>query len=338
MGSSTWIQNNIKKFGCQSFIQLHESKIPGAMNTDQHSCLKLKNTFLELGILEQHVLHRATSCPATVSLDSDSGWFSHYLNTIDESEGRTQSAESAYTKSSRILQSINYTTVMLRNIPNKYSQSVLLDAVDMKGFKGQYDFFYLPVDFRNGCNMGYAFINFVWHDFAETFISAFRGFRLPALKSTKICDVSWARIQGLSDNIEHYRNNPINNLDPFFRPLVFEAGLPIDFPRPDKVLNRSSNRRSPISRCDQKPVASQADKIFVGGISPDTESADLRNYFFKFGEIIDCAIVRDKKSGLSRGFGFCCFGDSLAISNVLSVRQHIILGQSVGVRRYAIKS
>jgi hypothetical protein len=39
----------------------------------------------------------------------------------------------------------NYTTVMLRNIPNKYTQSTLLQAIDEKGFRGLYNFFYLPV-------------------------------------------------------------------------------------------------------------------------------------------------------------------------------------------------
>ena len=39
----------------------------------------------------------------------------------------------------------NYTTVMLRNIPNKYTQSALLQALDDKDFRGKYNFFYLPV-------------------------------------------------------------------------------------------------------------------------------------------------------------------------------------------------
>ena len=51
------------------------------------------------------------------------------------------------------------TTVMVKNIPNKYTQRNLLDLIDTT-YAGAYDFFYLPIDFKNKCNLGYAFINF----------------------------------------------------------------------------------------------------------------------------------------------------------------------------------
>ena len=50
------------------------------------------------------------------------------------------------------------TTLMIKNIPNKYTQKMLLATID-EHFHGTYDFFYLPIDFKNKCNVGYAFIN-----------------------------------------------------------------------------------------------------------------------------------------------------------------------------------
>lgn len=50
------------------------------------------------------------------------------------------------------------TTVMIKNIPNKYTQKMLLERIDVK-HAGRYDFFYLPIDLKNNCNVGYAFIN-----------------------------------------------------------------------------------------------------------------------------------------------------------------------------------
>ncbi len=39
------------------------------------------------------------------------------------------------------------TTLMIKNIPNKYNQKMLLQKIDVQ-HKGQYNFFYLPLDFK----------------------------------------------------------------------------------------------------------------------------------------------------------------------------------------------
>nr|GMC76768.1 protein MEI2-like 2 [Ipomoea batatas] len=52
------------------------------------------------------------------------------------------------------------TTLMIKNIPNKYTSKMLLAAID-ETHKNTYDFLYLPIDFKNKCNVGYAFINMV---------------------------------------------------------------------------------------------------------------------------------------------------------------------------------
>jgi len=251
----------------------------------------------------------------------------------------------------------NYSTVMLRNIPNKYTQTSLIEAIDSQGFRGLYNFFYLPVDFKNGCNMGYAFINFVNYDSASMFMSVFKGYQLPA-KSSKVCDVCWARVQGFKANIEHYRNSPVNDLpDPEYRPLMFQDGIEVAFPRPDPGVRRSAvRRREAVAVADQAfggslsrtsthssngggvPSAfaesDAAVKLFIGGLSAETRDEDIRNHFSKFGQLADAAVVIDKKTGLSRGFAFCSFRDKEAADKVMSTRQHIINGQSVGVRFY----
>lgn len=130
------------------------------------------------------------------------------------------------------------TTVMLRNIPNKFTQRMMLDVINGGGFEGQYDFFYLPIDFRNRCNVGYCFLNLVNGDVATKFKAAYDGVKLGAAASSKVCAVSWARIQGLNANVTHYRNSPVNGVPcPQYKPLLFVNGFEVAFPEPTIALS-----------------------------------------------------------------------------------------------------
>ncbi|CBZ55289.1 putative RNA recognition motif 2 domain-containing protein [Neospora caninum Liverpool] len=117
------------------------------------------------------------------------------------------------------------TTVMLRNIPNKYNRKQVMDEVDIK-FKGKYDFFYLPIDFLHGCNVGYCFINFVDAATCQEFKKDFEGKRLNLFRSKKICTVTYGRVQGLRAILNHYFNSAVVQAqDASWRPLVLKDGV-----------------------------------------------------------------------------------------------------------------
>jgi RNA recognition motif-containing protein len=48
-------------------------------------------------------------------------------------------------------------------------------------------------------------------------------------------------------------------------------------------------------------------KVFVGGLSWDTTVETLRGAFSRFGSVIDVALIPDRNTGRSRGFGFVTF-------------------------------
>lgn len=50
-------------------------------------------------------------------------------------------------------------------------------------------------------------------------------------------------------------------------------------------------------------------KVFVRGLAWETSSDQLRNAFAKFGEVEEGAVIFDKTTGKSRGYGFVTFID-----------------------------
>ena len=45
-------------------------------------------------------------------------------------------------------------------------------------------------------------------------------------------------------------------------------------------------------------------KIFVGNLAQSVEEEDLKQAFAAFGQVTGVSIVKDKFTGISRGFGF----------------------------------
>jgi heterogeneous nuclear ribonucleoprotein A1/A3 len=48
-------------------------------------------------------------------------------------------------------------------------------------------------------------------------------------------------------------------------------------------------------------------KLFVGGLSWDTDEGSLRRAFQSAGDVVDVRIVTDRDTGRSRGFGFVSY-------------------------------
>ncbi|XP_052205838.1 heterogeneous nuclear ribonucleoprotein 1 [Diospyros lotus] len=71
-------------------------------------------------------------------------------------------------------------------------------------------------------------------------------------------------------------------------------------------------------------------KIFVGRLSQEATADDLRQYFGRFGRILDVYVPKDPKRTGHRGFGFVTFAEDGAAERVAR-RPHEICGQQVAI-------
>jgi hypothetical protein len=144
------------------------------------------------------------------------------------------------------------TTVMMRQVPFKYTQRKLLREINSCGFMGQYDFIYLPMDPRSHANRGFAFLNMISAEAAEDFYNKFNGQYLRHFSAEKAISVLPADLQGFEENALQYastaahRGRRTGHTKPiFFRPLpprvaskLEESRLAPEPPAPQKKACR----------------------------------------------------------------------------------------------------
>ncbi|KAH8522396.1 hypothetical protein H0E87_003141 [Populus deltoides] len=121
----------------------------------------------------------------------------------------------------------NRTTLMIKNIPNKYTSKMLL----------------------NKCNVGYAFINMIDPSQIIPFYQAFNGKKWEKFNSEKVALLAYARIQGKAALIAHFQNSSLMNEDKRCRPILFNtdgpnAGDQVPFPMGVNVRTRPGKPRT----------------------------------------------------------------------------------------------
>ena len=96
------------------------------------------------------------------------------------------------------------TTVMIRNVPIKYTVEVL--EKELEYFNGKFDCLYMPFDYENGGNKGYAFLNLVNPYHVLLFYEIFQGKCWSFFESKKICELNFANFQGINEIQKHAKN------------------------------------------------------------------------------------------------------------------------------------
>jgi len=141
----------------------------------------------------------------------------------------------------------NRTTLMIKNIPNKYNVPLLFDEIK-QFYNGTFDYLYIPFDLNNqDSNLGYAFINFIHPFQILQFASIFVGKKWIKFSSGKTCDLTYANSQGKEKLINFYEKTKsrINNIPEDKKPYFIKEYISlkkIDVPL--KYINKIKKFKS----------------------------------------------------------------------------------------------
>jgi len=119
-------------------------------------------------------------------------------------------------------------TICFKNIPNFYNRTMVLELLDSNGFKGSYDFVYVPHSFKRLptlVNLGYFFVNFASPEVASRACATLVGFKDWVKHSDKVMDATWATTtQGQKACIKRFHNSRVKsaNIPLECKPLVLE--------------------------------------------------------------------------------------------------------------------
>ncbi|KAI7877460.1 hypothetical protein K492DRAFT_133960 [Lichtheimia hyalospora FSU 10163] len=100
----------------------------------------------------------------------------------------------------------------------------------------------------------------------------------------------------------------------------------------DKIVNEDhylDGKRIDPKRAIPREEQDKTEKIFVGGISPDVDEEEFREFFSQFGKVMDATLMTDRETGRPRGFGFITFEDSKGVEEALLQPNLAIKGKTV---------
>jgi len=68
-------------------------------------------------------------------------------------------------------------------------------------------------------------------------------------------------------------------------------------------------------------------KLYVGNLSYDTTEDDLRVLFAQAGNVVSVALIKDRDSGMSKGFAFVEMGNQAEMEKAIQMLNHFSLGE-----------
>jgi len=147
------------------------------------------------------------------------------------------------------------TTVVIKQLSLSCTGEKLSELLDAEGFKGDYDFVYVPWELEKRVAHGFGFVNMVSHEAALQVMALLEG-STRWFGDTSALHVRWSNPhQGLEAQIAKYINSPImhSSVDKSFKPMLFRDGIQRPFPAPTNAIEppqigRAARRRTKVRR------------------------------------------------------------------------------------------
>mmetsp|Transcript_47646 Transcript_47646/g.111503 ORF Transcript_47646/g.111503 Transcript_47646/m.111503 type:complete len:525 (+) Transcript_47646:77-1651(+) len=191
-----------------------------------------------------------------------------------------------------------FTTVMIRNIPTEYTQDeLIMEVSEVMGSPHFFDFFYLPWDTQNDCNIGYVFVNFPDPAAAQNAVRAFSNYHFRLHDSKKVGKVSPAHIQGLENNLRHLQDRAVVLGNHPCSPIVMWKGQKVELSLIFQELRTQDTLRKFESGHNSSPGHIQAQSDLAQAAAEALKAPAPANVGETFAALLDRA------AGLSRSQG-----------------------------------
>ncbi|XP_065364359.1 heterogeneous nuclear ribonucleoprotein A/B [Calliphora vicina] len=74
-------------------------------------------------------------------------------------------------------------------------------------------------------------------------------------------------------------------------------------------------------------------RLFVGNLPWTVSHQQLKVYFKDFGRVINANVIFDKKTGLSRGYGFVTVNSLNAVEKIENEQKHVLDGNYLNIQK-----
>ncbi|XP_075155312.1 uncharacterized protein LOC142228702 isoform X2 [Haematobia irritans] len=74
-------------------------------------------------------------------------------------------------------------------------------------------------------------------------------------------------------------------------------------------------------------------RLFVGNLPWTVGHPELKQYFKAFGRVVNANVIFDKKTGLSRGYGFVTINSLKSVQAIENEQKHALEGNYLNIRK-----